>query len=252
MVVGIRAAVRKELPRSTSGSARSVALPSACAGADPSSAIPVPLLSVATTRVPISEFERGSLPMVDFSTGEPADGRVELSASPRRGLAPLLILLGVIPYLIWVSTRAKPVFGSLPMTRASLDGLRRFDARTTKNNRLALVMLIIGILGIIAGSRGSSASTAIGAVFIGGALLLWIVTAARPYPIRVDLDPSGRSVVLDAHPEFARQLALSLRTPSERTAITSVADELERLGELRASGVIDDLEFKAAKHKLLD
>ena len=219
--------------------------------------IPVPSVAVAITRVPIDVFERGLLPMVDFSTGEPADGQVELSASPRSGLAPLLILLGIIPYLIWAATRAKPVFGSLPMTRASLDNLRRFDDMTTKLNRLALAMLIIGILGIVAGSSNSSTLSGIGAVLIVLALLLWIVTNARPYPIRVDLDPNGRSVVLDAHPEFAHQLALSQRSsseraPMERPATTSVVDELERLGELRASGVIDDLEFKAAKHKLLD
>ena len=31
----------------------------------------------------------------------------------------------------------------------------------------------------------------------------------------------------------------------------SITDELERLEELRASGIIDDDEFRAAKHKLL-
>lgn len=208
---------------------------------------------MTTTRIPVADFERGLFPMIDFTTGEPADGKVELSASPRSGLAPLLILLGIIPYLIWAMTQPKPVFGSLPLTKGSLSRIQRFDELTKQMNRMALAMLILGIVLVVVGSGRGSNIVGSGVVVVIAAVVVAITMNARPYPIRVDLDPNGRSVVLEAHPEFARQFAIgsSGGVAAGRSTPVSVVDELTRLGELHAAGVIDDREFAAAKHKLL-
>lgn len=49
-------------------------------------------------------FITGDLPPVDVLDGTDASNQLQFTARPPSGFGPLLLLLGVIPYLIWGST----------------------------------------------------------------------------------------------------------------------------------------------------
>lgn len=86
-------------------------------------------------------------------------------------------------------------------------------------------------------------------VLMGAVPLLWVVPAL----IRRDSTPGNLvGAALQQGVTAARETASSRRTVSRPTEPKGLVDELERLARLHRSGALSDLEYQAAKRRLLE